>query len=100
MDPATLLAAIRAPVREDLAAVDHAIRTELASDVVLVNSIAEYIIGAGGKRLRPLLVVLAARAAGYTGQSHASAAGVAGTGKVTERPRATCICSCSAANSV
>lgn len=74
MDPATLLAAIRAPVREDLAAVDHAIRTELASDVVLVNSIAEYIIGAGGKRLRPLLVVLAARAAGYTGQSHASAA--------------------------
>ena len=74
MDPATLLAAIRAPVREDLAAVDHAIRTELASDVVLVNSIAEYIIGAGGKRLRPLLVVLAARAAGYTGQDHASAA--------------------------
>ena len=74
MDPATLLAAIRAPVREDLAAVDHAIRTELASDVVLVNSIAEYIIGAGGKRLRPLLVVLAARAAGYTGQHHASAA--------------------------
>ena len=41
MDPATLLAAIRAPVREDLAAVDHAIRAELASDVVLVNSIAE-----------------------------------------------------------
>ena len=74
MDPATLLAAIRAPVREDLAAVDHAIRAELASDVVLVNSIAEYIIGAGGKRLRPLLVVLAARAAGYTGQNHASAA--------------------------
>ena len=74
VDPATLLAAIRAPVREDLAAVDHAIRTELASDVVLVNSIAEYIIGAGGKRLRPLLVVLAARAAGYTGQDHASAA--------------------------
>ena len=74
MDPATLLAAIRAPVLEDLAAVDHAIRTELASDVVLVNSIAEYIIGAGGKRLRPLLVVLAARAAGYTGQNHASAA--------------------------
>lgn len=74
MDPATLLAAIRAPVREDLAAVDHAIRTELASDVVLVNSIAEYIIGAGGKRLRPLLVVLAARAAGYAGQDHASAA--------------------------
>lgn len=74
VDPATLLAAIRAPVREDLAAVDHAIRTELASDVVLVNSIAEYIIGAGGKRLRPLLVVLAARAAGYAGQDHASAA--------------------------
>jgi octaprenyl-diphosphate synthase len=73
-DPATLLAAIRAPVLEDLAAVDATIRRELASDVVLVNSVAEYIIGAGGKRLRPLLVVLAARAAGYRGAGHAPAA--------------------------
>lgn len=73
-DAATLLAAIRAPVLEDLAAVDATIRRELASDVVLVNNVAEYIIGAGGKRLRPLLVVLAARAAGHSGGEPASAA--------------------------
>jgi octaprenyl-diphosphate synthase len=60
----TLLEGIRSTVTADLAAVDAAIRRELASDVVLVNQVSEYIIGAGGKRLRPLLVLLAARAAG------------------------------------
>jgi octaprenyl-diphosphate synthase len=55
---------IRGPVHDDLVAADAVIRRELASDVVLVNQISEYIIGAGGKRLRPLLVLLAARAAG------------------------------------
>ncbi|SRR5579871_216159 len=60
----TLLEGIRGTVNADLAAVDATVRRELASDVVLVNQVAEYIIGAGGKRLRPLLVLLAARAAG------------------------------------
>jgi octaprenyl-diphosphate synthase len=60
----TLLDGIRGTVAADLAAVDATIRRELASDVVLVNQVSEYIIGAGGKRLRPLLVLLAARAAG------------------------------------
>jgi octaprenyl-diphosphate synthase len=60
----TLLEGIRGCVAADLAAVDATIRRELASDVVLVNQVSEYIIGAGGKRLRPLLVLLAARAAG------------------------------------
>jgi octaprenyl-diphosphate synthase len=60
----TLLDGIRGTVAVDLAAVDATIRRELASDVVLVNQVSEYIIGAGGKRLRPLLVLLAARAAG------------------------------------
>ena len=60
----TLLDRIRGTVAADLAAVDATIRRELASDVVLVNQVSEYIIGAGGKRLRPLLVLLAARAAG------------------------------------
>lgn len=45
----------------DMARVDALIRSELRSDVVLINQIGEHIIGAGGKRLRPLLVVLAAR---------------------------------------
>ncbi len=55
---------IRSPVGVDLAAVDAAVRRELASDVALVNQVAEYIIQSGGKRLRPLLVLLAARACG------------------------------------
>lgn len=50
---------------EDLRAVDQAIRSELHSDVVLVRQVADYIVGGGGKRLRPLIHVLAARALGY-----------------------------------
>ena len=64
------LAAIRALVDDDLAAVDRTIRARLASDVVLVNQVAEHIVGSGGKRLRPLLVLLAARALGYDGDRH------------------------------
>ena len=56
------LATIQALVRDDMAAVDALIRRRLASDVVLINQVAEYIIGAGGKRLRPMLLLLAARA--------------------------------------
>jgi octaprenyl-diphosphate synthase len=48
----------------DMARVDALIRSELISDVVLINQIGEHIIGAGGKRLRPLLVLLTARACG------------------------------------
>jgi len=55
---------IRALVGSDLVAVDDEIRRQLTSDVALVSQVGDYIIGAGGKRLRPLLVVLAARAAG------------------------------------
>ena len=51
----------------DMATVNALIRTRLASDVVLINQIAEHIIGGGGKRLRPMLVLLAAQAAGYKG---------------------------------
>lgn len=51
----------------DMAALDALIRQRLASDVVLINQVAEYIIGAGGKRLRPMLLLLAARALGHAG---------------------------------
>ena len=61
---------IRSPVGVDLAAVDAAVRRELASDVALVNQVAEYIIQSGGKRLRPLLVLLAARACGAEPRGH------------------------------
>jgi octaprenyl-diphosphate synthase len=69
---AAALEAIRALVRPDLEAVDEAIRTGLHSIVPLVGQVAEHIIAGGGKRLRPLLVVLAGRASGI-----GDAAGVA-----------------------
>lgn len=65
---------IRAPVCEDLRAVDATIRARLKSAVPLVDQIAEHIIAGGGKRLRPLLVVLAARACGERGSAHIEAA--------------------------
>ena len=46
---------------------DALIRQRLASDVVLINQVAEYIIGAGGKRLRPMLLLLTAGALGHRG---------------------------------
>ena len=55
---------IRAPVADDLMQVDAEIREQLESDVVLVSQVAQHIVGGGGKRLRPLTVLLAARAAG------------------------------------
>jgi octaprenyl-diphosphate synthase len=65
---------IRDLVATDLALVDAEIRRQLESDVALVNQVGDYIVGAGGKRLRPLLVVLAARAAGTKDSSHIPAA--------------------------
>jgi octaprenyl-diphosphate synthase len=65
---------IRALVATDLEAVDREIRRQLASDVALVSQVGDYIVGAGGKRLRPLLVVLAARAAGALNSAHIPAA--------------------------
>ena len=50
---------IRAVIDEDMVAVDEVIRSRLASEVVLINQISHYIIEAGGKRLRPALVVIA-----------------------------------------
>ncbi len=61
-------------VRPDLAAVDAVIRVRLKSAVGLVDQVAEHIITGGGKRLRPLIVLLAARACGYGGSSHIDAA--------------------------
>jgi octaprenyl-diphosphate synthase len=61
---------------DDMARVDRLIRDSLDSDVVLIRQIAEYIIGSGGKRLRPMLVVLAARACGYGGDQHVTLAAI------------------------
>lgn len=64
-----------APVRDDFEAVNALILRQLHSRVPLVEKIGEYIIGAGGKRLRPLVVLLSARACGESsGRQHSLAA--------------------------
>ena len=57
-------------IHEEMQAVDHLIRARLQSDVVLINQLGHHIIASGGKRLRPALVILSARAAGYNGEQH------------------------------
>ncbi|MGR9046260.1 MAG: octaprenyl diphosphate synthase [Gammaproteobacteria bacterium] len=51
-------------------AVDRLILEELSSDVILINQVGHYIVGNGGKRLRPMLLLLAAKALGQTNQNH------------------------------
>ncbi len=66
--PASLdLPAIQALAAKDMAAVDALIRRRLSSDVALVNQVAEHIVAGGGKRLRPMLLLLAARGLGHGG---------------------------------
>ena len=60
----------------DMKAVDAVIRDRLYSDVALVRQVAEYIIGGGGKRMRPALVLLSAGAMGYQGRHHHDLAAV------------------------
>ena len=70
------LEAIRAPIAEDLKEVDEVIRRRLDSEVILIRTIAQYIIASGGKRLRPALVLLAASAFGKRGESRHELAAV------------------------
>ena len=67
---------IQTLARDEMAAVDTLIRAKLHSDVLLIKQISEHIIVAGGKRLRPMLTVLAARAAGYAGRDHTALAAI------------------------
>jgi octaprenyl-diphosphate synthase len=57
-----------------MAAVDAMIQSRLQSDVVLINQLGYYIINSGGKRLRPALAILSAKACGYNGEQHANLA--------------------------
>jgi octaprenyl-diphosphate synthase len=70
------LETIRAPIADDLLKVDMVIRDRLASDVVLIRTIASYIVASGGKRLRPALVLLAANALGAQGPARHELAAV------------------------
>ena len=65
-----MLNSIFEAVRDDFEAVDALIQQSLQSKIPLVEEISAYIVEAGGKRLRPLLVLLAARANGYQGRDH------------------------------
>ena len=59
------LGQILAPISPDLKALDEVIRRRLASEVVLIDQIAAYIIQSGGKRVRPALLLLIAKALGH-----------------------------------
>ncbi|MDV2116373.1 octaprenyl diphosphate synthase [Alcaligenes faecalis] len=64
------------PIADDMKALDVVIRERLNSDVVLIRTIGEYIVSAGGKRMRPALLLLVARALAYQGSTHHLLAGV------------------------
>lgn len=57
-------------IKDDMSSVDTMIQARLQSDVVLINQLGHYIINSGGKRLRPALAILCARACGYHADKH------------------------------
>jgi len=67
---------VNALASDDMQSVDALIRQSLQSDVKLVSQVSEYIVTSGGKRLRPLIVLLASRALGYRGNNQIHAAAI------------------------
>ncbi|MBS9783092.1 MAG: octaprenyl diphosphate synthase [Pasteurella sp.] len=65
---------IQALIKDDMQGVNQAILDQLNSDVVLINQLGHYIISGGGKRIRPLIALLSAKALGYQGQDHITCA--------------------------
>ena len=63
-------------LKQQSSAVDQLILHRLSSDVVLINQLGAYIINSGGKRLRPMIVLLSALASGYQGDKHVLLAAV------------------------
>ena len=74
--PENSTATVLALVAQDMAAVDHVIAQRLDSGVPLVGEVARYIISAGGKRLRPVLLLLTCGALGYSGEQRHNLAAV------------------------
>jgi len=66
--------AIQALTADDMAKVNETIQAQLNSEVTLINQLGFYIVSGGGKRLRPLLALLSAKALGYEGKDHIMAA--------------------------
>lgn len=71
-----VLQEIRTLIDADFGAVDTLIHSELHSEVALINQLGHYIVNSGGKRLRPLLLLLTARLCGYEGRAHIDLAAV------------------------
>ncbi len=67
---------IQQVVEQEMQAVDSAIETNLQSDIELINQIGAYIIDGGGKRLRPMLLILAAKSCGDINDNHINAAAI------------------------
>src|SRR5206468_2549100 len=65
-----------APVADDLRRVDELAAARLESDVALVREVAQYLVAAGGKRLRPALLLLSCGALGYRGEGRLTLAAV------------------------
>ncbi len=70
------LPAIQGLIADDMKAVNEVILRRLRSDVALINQIGAYIVNSGGKRLRPMIVLLSARASGYRGTHHIDLAAI------------------------
>jgi octaprenyl-diphosphate synthase len=70
------IAAIQTLISHDMQAVNALIHKRLHSDVALVNQVGHYIVNSGGKRLRPMLLLLSARAFDYQGTHHINLAAV------------------------
>ncbi len=68
--------AIRALTSDDMEAINQLIHSRLSSEVALINQMGHYIVNSGGKRLRPLLVLLSARALNYEGTQHVDLAAI------------------------
>ena len=67
---ATPIEALLALAKDDMAAVDVIIRARMQSPIGMIPDLAEHLVGAGGKRLRPLLTIAAAHLCGYQGTHH------------------------------
>ena len=67
---------IQALTQSDMTAVNDLIYSQINSDVALINQLGVYIVNAGGKRMRPMLTVLTARAFNYQGDDHISIAAI------------------------
>ncbi len=67
---------VHALIKSNMDAVNDTIKRRLSSEVVLINQIGHHIVNSGGKRLRPMLVLLAAHALGYRGRHHINLAAI------------------------